>query len=41
MTGGTLAHARIQRNLAFALTGRVRGKPCEFLGSDVKMAMSR
>jgi Uma2 family endonuclease len=41
MTGGTLAHARIQRNLAFALTGRLRGKPREFLGSDVKMAMSR
>ena len=37
MTGGTLAHARIQRNLAFALTGRLRGKPCEFLGSDVKI----
>ena len=37
MTGGTLAHARIQRNLAFALTGRLRGKPCEFLGSDLKI----
>jgi Uma2 family endonuclease len=37
MTGVTLAHARIQRNLAFALTGRLRGKPCEFLGSDLKI----
>src|SRR5271166_3126172 len=37
MTGGTLAHARIQRNLAFALTGRLRGGPCEFLGSDLKI----
>ncbi len=37
MTGGTLAHARIQRNLAFALTGSLRGKPCEFLGSDLKI----
>lgn len=40
MTGGTLAHARIQRNLAFALTGRLRGKPCEFLGSDLKIKTS-
>jgi len=40
MTGGTRAHARIQRNLAFALTGRLRGKPCEFLGSDLKIKTS-
>jgi Uma2 family endonuclease len=40
MTGGTLAHARIQRNLAFALTGRLSGKPCEFLGSDLKIKTS-
>jgi Uma2 family endonuclease len=40
MTGRTLAHARIQRNLAFALTGRLRGKPCEFLGSDLKIKTS-
>ena len=37
MTGATRAHARIQRNLAFALTSRLRGKPCEFLGSDLKI----
>lgn len=41
MTGGTLAHARIQRNLAVALTGHLRGKPCEFLGSDLKIRTSR
>jgi Uma2 family endonuclease len=40
MTGGTRAHARIQRNLAFALTGRLRGKPREFLGSDLKIKTS-
>ena len=37
MTGGTAAHARIQRNLAFALHGRLRGKRCEFLGNDIKV----
>ena len=37
MTGGTFAHAVIQRNLALALGGRLRGKPCQFLGSDLKI----
>ena len=37
MTGSTRAHARIQRNLAYALTGRRRGTPCEFLGGDLKI----
>lgn len=37
MTGGTLAHAKIQRNLAVALSLRLRGKPCEFLGNDIKI----
>ncbi|MHB0698273.1 Uma2 family endonuclease [Roseomonas mucosa] len=41
MTGGTAAHARIQRNLAFALHGRLRGSPCEFLGSDIKVLTAR
>ncbi|CAM4298023.1 putative cytosolic protein (plasmid) [Roseomonas mucosa] len=41
MTGGTAAHARIQRNLAFALHGRLRGSPCEFLGSDMKVLTAR
>ena len=34
MAGGSVRHAQIQRNLAFALTARLRGKPCQFLGSD-------
>ncbi len=37
MTGGTRAHAAIQRNLAVSLSGRLRGKPCNFLGSDLKI----
>ena len=36
MVGGTVGHAKIQRNLAVALGGRLRGKPCDFLGSDLK-----
>ena len=36
MVGGTRATAAIQRNLAFTLTGRLRGKPCQFHGSDLK-----
>jgi Uma2 family endonuclease len=36
MTGGTFGHSAIQRNLAYALTGRLRGKPCQFVGSDLK-----
>lgn len=37
MSGGTLAHAAIQRNLAYALTGRLLGKPCQFFGADLKI----
>ena len=37
MTGGTRAHADIQRNLAIAIGGRLRGKPCRFYGSDLKI----
>ena len=37
MTGGTLAHASIQRNLAISVGGRLRGKPCDFFGSDMKV----
>ena len=36
MSGGTLGHAAIQRNLAVALQPRLRGKPCDFYGSDAK-----
>ena len=37
MTGGTAAHAFIQRNLAIALGSRLRGRPCQFAGSDLKI----
>ena len=37
MTGGTRAHASIQANLAIAVGGRLRGGPCRFFGSDLKM----
>jgi Uma2 family endonuclease len=40
MTGGTRGHAAIQRNLAYALTGRLRGKPCQFFGSDLKIQVA-
>ncbi len=40
MTGGTFEHAVIQRNLITTLTNRLRGKPCQPLGSDVKVAVS-
>ena len=40
MTGGTAGHAQIQRNLAFALTARLRGKACQFLGSDLKFQVA-
>ncbi|WP_034999347.1 Uma2 family endonuclease [Beijerinckia mobilis] len=36
MAGGTEAHAIIQANLAAALVTRLRGKPCRFIGSDLK-----
>ena len=37
MTGGTAAHAAIQRNLIFSLTGRLRGRPCQPYGSELKI----
>ena len=37
MTGGTAAHARLLRNLAISIGSRLRGKPCEFYGSDLKV----
>ena len=39
-TGGTFAHAAIQRNLAVSIGGRLRGKPCQFLGSDLKIQVA-
>ncbi len=40
MTGGTEAHALIQVNLAIALGGRLRGKPCRFVGNDLKIQVA-
>jgi Uma2 family endonuclease len=40
MTGGTRTHAAIQRNIIFSLTGRLRGKPCEPFGSDLKILVA-
>jgi Uma2 family endonuclease len=37
MTGGTVTHSRLQRNLAISLGGRLRGTTCEFHGSDLKI----
>ena len=37
MTGGTAGHSAIQRNLAISIGGRLRGKPCQFHGSDLKI----
>jgi Uma2 family endonuclease len=40
MTGGTVAHAFIQRNIAVALTTRLRGGPCKFAGNDLKLEVA-
>jgi Uma2 family endonuclease len=40
MTGGTWAHAVIQGNLAVALKTRLRGKPCQFIGNDLKIEVA-
>jgi len=37
MTGGTAAHAAIQRNLIIALGTRLRGQPCQPFGSALKV----
>lgn len=37
MAGGTAAHNRVCRNLLTALQIRLRGKPCEPFGSDMKV----
>ena len=39
MTGATGAHSAIQRNLIYSLTGRLRGKPCQPHGSELKIKM--
>jgi Uma2 family endonuclease len=40
MTGGTAAHAFIQRNLAIAIGGRLRGRPCQFVGNGLKIEVA-
>jgi Uma2 family endonuclease len=40
MTGGTAAHAAIQANIIFSLTGRLRGKPCRVFGSHLKIKVA-
>ncbi len=37
MTGGTRGHATIEANLAVAIVSRLRGGPCRFYGSDLKI----
>jgi len=37
MTGGTANHAYIQRNLAISIGSRLRGRPCRFVGNDLKI----
>ncbi|MBC7800845.1 MAG: Uma2 family endonuclease [Gemmatimonadaceae bacterium] len=38
MAGGTAAHSAIQRNILYALTGRLRGQRCQPHGSELKIA---
>ena len=40
MTGGTVELATIQRNLVTALTNRLRGKPCQAFGSELRIAVA-
>jgi Uma2 family endonuclease len=40
MSGGTAAHAQIQRDLAISLGGRLRGRRCQFYGSDLKIEVA-
>ncbi len=40
MTGGTRAHAIIQRNLLTALTNRLRGNRCQPFGSELKIEVA-
>src|SRR5271166_1841641 len=40
MTAVTVGHSAIQGNLAFAVGRRLRGKPCNFYGSDLKFQVA-
>jgi Uma2 family endonuclease len=39
MVGATLDHVRISENIRFALRSRLRGGPCEVMGSDAGVAI--
>lgn len=41
MTGGTVAHSAIEHNLHLSIGGRLRGKPCRFHGSNLKVQTAR
>jgi Uma2 family endonuclease len=40
MEGCTAAHSAIQTNLAVSIGGRLRGKACQFYGSDLKIQVA-
>jgi len=40
MSGGTAAHARIQRNPAISVGGRLARTRCEFFGSDIEIEVA-
>lgn len=40
MVGGTAAHSIVQHNLLTALTNRLRGKPCQPHGSELKVEVA-
>jgi Uma2 family endonuclease len=40
MTGGTAGHTAIERNLAMAIGGRLRGNPCRYYGNDLKFKVA-
>jgi Uma2 family endonuclease len=40
MTGGTAGHATIQQNLVLGVGGRLKGKSCQFYGSDLKIQVA-
>jgi len=40
MTGGTAAHAGIQRNIIIALGNRLRGRTCQVYGSEFKIIVA-
>ena len=40
MTGGTAGHTIIERNLAMAIGGRLRGHPCRHYGNDLKFQVA-